>query len=138
MELKFEKIVNEIRGIIDKNRADMQSIPRRLNPQDIPECVDTLLRLGNSIVRARVALKIIELAETFDMPQRDKLQIQYYKEIVKENVLSIWGFTSKIMDTILDFYPVGSFENAIFQELKKILEGIYKADLPTAPAASSS
>ncbi len=138
MELKFEKIVNEIRGIIDKNRADMQSIPRRLNPQDIPECVDTLLRLGNSIVRARVALKIIELAETFDMPQRDKLQIQYYKEIVKENVLSIWGFTSKIMDTILDFYPVGSFENAIFQELKKILEGIYKADLPTAPAESSS
>lgn len=120
--MKVEKIVAYIREISDRIRAEMQSIPRTINPQNVVESIEVSLKFINSIIRTKSAIKIIEATEKFEIPQRDKIQIQYYKEVLKEYLVSLYNSCSRILDTFKNTFPDDSFERLIFVELEKDLK----------------
>lgn len=127
--MKFEKITVYIREISDRVRAEMQSIPRTINPQNVIESIEVFLKFMNSIIRIKSAIKIIEAAEKFEIPQRDKIQIQYYKEVLKEYLASIYNSCLRIIETIKNTFPDDSFEKVIFNELEENLKESAKSHL---------
>lgn len=119
--MRFEKITVYIREISERIRAEMQSIPRTINPQNVVESIEVFLKFMNSIIRIKSAIKIIEATEKFEIPQRDRIQIQYYKEVLKEYLASIYNSGLRIIETFKNTFPDESFEKIIFNELEENL-----------------
>lgn len=128
--MKFDKIINHIREINEKNRAEMMTIPRKINPANFAECVDVILKFFNSIMRAHLVVEMCEIAESLEIPPRDKAQLTYLKETIKENILGLYKAVSLIIDGILKNYSPESFEYKAFDELKGNIEQLVSKYLP--------
>ncbi len=129
--MKLEKVVRDIKEMMERSRADIATIPKSVNPQNVPECVDIMLKFLNSIIRAKMVAKICEIAEGFDLATRDRLQIDYYKEVIKEHMIALYRSASRILDITTTYYTQDSFEYAIFEELRKSIREHAKDVLPS-------
>lgn len=128
--MKFERTIGHIKDISERIRVEMQSIPRSINPQNVVESIEVVLKFMNSIIRIKSAIKIIESAEKFDIPPRDKIQIQYYKEVLKEYMTSIYNSCTRVLDLLKNTFSEESFERIIFNELENDVKEIVKPYLP--------
>lgn len=128
--MKFERTIGHIKDISERIRVEMQSIPRSINPQNVVESIEVILKFMNSIIRIKSAIKIIEAAEKFDIPPRDKIQIQYYKEVLKEYMTSIYNSCTRVLDLLKNTFSEESFERIIFTELENDVKEIVKPYLP--------
>ncbi len=128
--MKFDKIINQIREINEKNRVEMMTIPQRINPANFAECVDVILKFFNSIMRAHLVVEMCEIAETLEIPPRDKAQLMYLKETIKENILRLYKAVSVIIEGLLRNYSPESFEYKAFEELKGNIEQLTSKYLP--------
>ncbi|GEM_PF-1014669 len=128
--MKFDKIISHIREINEKNRAEMLTIPHKINPANFAECVDVILKFFNSIMRAHLVVQMCEIAETLEIPPRDKAQLTYLKETIKENILGLYKAVSVIIDGLLKNYSSESFEYKAFDELKLNIEQLMSKYLP--------
>lgn len=120
--MKFDKTVNYIKDMMEKNRMEMVNLPMRVNPQNFPECVEVVLKFLNSIIRSHIVVEICNLAEGLDIPGRDKAQVNYYKEVVKEHIVGLVNSLTRLMQSITSYYPESSFENMVMKELEKLIE----------------
>ena len=128
--MRFDKIINHIREINEKNRAEMMTIPRKINPANFAECVDVILKFFNSIMRAHLVFEMCEIAESLEILPRDKAQLTYLKETIKENILGLYKAVSLIIDRLLKNYSQESFEYKAFDELKRNIEQLVSKYLP--------
>ena len=128
--MKLDKTVVYIKEMLERNRWEISSLPRSINPQNVPECIDVVLKFLNSIIRSRLVIELCNIAEKFDIPPRDKLQIEYYKEVIKEHILGLYNSVSKLVETILSYYPEDSFEHQAFSELESIIKSYVREFLP--------
>jgi len=128
--MKLDKIVIYIKEMMEKNRWEMSALPRSINPQNVPECIDVVLKFLNSIIRSKLVVELCNIAEKFEIPARDKLQLEYYREVIKEHIVGLYNSVSKIIDTILSYYTEDSFEYQAFSELKSAIKLHAKDFLP--------
>jgi hypothetical protein len=71
-----------------------------------------------------------EIAESLEIPPRDKAQLTYLKETIKENILGLYKAVSVIIDGLLKNYSSESFEYKAFDELKGNIEQLMSKYLP--------
>lgn len=129
--MRFEKTIGYIKELTEKIRSEMQLIPRTINPQNVGESIEIALKFLNALVRIKVAIKITEAAETLDIPPRDKIQIRYYSEVLKEYLVSIYNSSVRILEAFKKVFSEESFEQIMFNELEVTIKEVVRPHLPT-------
>lgn len=128
--MKVERVVGYIRELTERIRIEIQNIPRTIRPQNIPEAIEIVLKFLNLIIRIKTVIKLTEAAEKLDIAPRDKLQITYFKEILKEHMNSIYNSTIRTIQVLKEYFSQEAFERAIFDELEIIAKEIAKEHIP--------
>lgn len=127
--MRMERTIGYIKDLTERIRSEMQSIPRTINPANVVESIEVLLKFLNSIIRIKAAIKIAEAAEQLEIPPREKLQIKYYTEILKEYLTSIYNSAIRIVETLTKTFADESFEQIVFKEIQGIMKEIVRPHL---------
>lgn len=128
--MRFDKVIQHIREINEKNRIEMMSLPQSVNAADFAGCIDLILKFFNSIMRSHLVIQMCELAEGMELSGRDKAQLTFLKETIRENILALYRGVSRVIDGLLRNYPTDSFEYAAFKELREYIEKFLSKYLP--------